>query len=580
MPTLRFSHVLLVDDFFRSAANGLESYVTNRRFLRGFFETALRRLGLPLREEAALSEGGRVDVARIMNRLGLPLTPAGWARACSADLTPALGLDGMPAFGPGCLVIGWGLTPALQRCIDRSGAAYLDVEIDPVRFTAHLHFCARSNDPAIAAALGARRVDEELFWNHATAAKAYFSRRGAASLFDERLRVGLFFGQSLVDLSLVSGGRMMHPAGAVAALRTLAESVDLLVIKPHPYEPALHGLAPIARAIPNVAWTQENTYALLSAANVQFASSLSSSVLAEARYFMKPARALIRADRNAAELLPRNASAWVTVGPEIGSLNFMAAACGAASPPAAAAWPAATIERAFSTRWGLDEQNPGLRSLPEAAFGRAYTFRVGSPAIAWLSHGWSVPDDTGVWSEGELACLVIPLPESGTAGSQRIEVRIDYHSVSSATSIYALVDGMVVPGQRGAGARRRSAVFVLAPSSFPDAAEGNRKCLVVQFAIGDPPPRVGDAGIGAKLRGRRPPARRPGLTLKKLRMSLRPAELVVAAPPVAPALATTQQQPRIVARLMLALAQSARWALGQEALRRDAAGPAAMRPGP
>ena len=73
-------------------------------------------------------------------------------------------------------MIGWGLTPALQGCIDRSGASYIDIEIDPVRFTSHLHLCARTNDPVIAAALRACTVDEEDFWNHAWMSSVFRTR--------------------------------------------------------------------------------------------------------------------------------------------------------------------------------------------------------------------------------------------------------------------------------------------------------------------------------------------------------------------------------------------------------------------
>ncbi len=525
MPARRFHQVLFVDDFFRSPDNGLHYFPANRRFLQGFFGSALGRLGLPMREIAPRSHGGTIDVARAMALLGLPATPAGWARACVADLAPLRGLEGLPAFGPGCLVIGWGLTPALQHCIDRSGASYLDIEIDPRRFTEHLHFCARTNDARIRAALEARAIDEELFWNHAAAIRGCFARRGAGALFDPRLRVGLFFGQSLVDLSLVSGGRSQHPSAVIGALRTLAQEVDLLVVKPHPYEPALHDLAPIARAIPNVAWTRENTYALLSADNLRFVAGLSSSVLTEARYFLQPVRALIRADRNAPECLPAACSPWLPVGPELGALDFMLDACRApgeeaAAPPAGAgAWPADAIERAFSTRWGFDDRDPGLQALPELVLGRDYAFRTGNPATAWLAHGWSAPDDVDTWSEGSLACLVIPLPPAavfahplqapGQAPAQRLRVRIDYRCEAQSTRVVALLDGAMLPGQRTSGAWRRSLVFELVPSP-------QRKCLVLQFF-------VGEAADAEMAEGVDEPVVRSGFTLRRLRVSMSPA---------------------------------------------------------
>ena len=553
MTTRRFNHIIFADDFFRSAANGLQYHVANRRFLRGFFDSTLGRLGLPVREAAPLSEGGRIDVARLMARLDLPCTPAGWARACIADLLPVHGRDGMPAFDPGGLVIGWGLTPALQHCIARSGASYLDIEIDPRRFTEHLHFCARTNDPVIEAALQARRVDEEVFWNHAAALKGFFARHGAPSLFDPRLRVGLFFGQSLVDLSLVSGGRTMHPASVIAPLRELAQGVDLLVVKPHPYEPALHDLAPIARAIPNVAWTHENTYALLSAANVHFAASLSSSVLTEARYFRKPAHALIRADRNAAGQLPVACSAWIPVGAGIGAMDFMATVCGGEGGDAArrhfAAWPAVAIDRAFMTRWGFDDQSRGLRDVPELQLGRPYLFHPGSPAAGWLSHGWSAPGAEGAKSAGELACLVVPLPPLPNTLSHRqphrLEVRIDYRSSTKATSVHAMFDGMVLAGSCTTGARRRSLVFEVPPAA-------GRKCLVLQFA-------VTDAGSGGVRRA----AGSSGFTIRKLQVSLRTARGVVSMPPLKSSMQWSGMRPvRALARVFRALRDSARGVTG------------------
>ncbi|MDQ0073762.1 hypothetical protein J2W34_005582 [Variovorax boronicumulans] len=564
MTTRRFNHVIFADDFFRSAANGLPYHAANRRFLRGFFDSALGRLGLPVREMAPLEGGGRIDVARLMARLDLSATPAGWARACIADLLPVHGREGLPAFDPGCLVIGWGLTPALQHCIARSGASYLDIEIDPRRFTEHLHFCARTNDSVIAAALQARRVDEEVFWNHASALKGHFARHGAPALFDPRLRIGLFFGQSLVDLSLVSGGRTMHPASVVAPLRELARSVDLLVIKPHPYEPALHDLAPIARAIPNAAWTGENTYALLSAGNVHFAASLSSSVLTEARYFRKPAHALIRADRNAAGQLPVACSAWIPVGPELGAMDFMSAVCGIAdaadmavmtntadtAPRHVAAWPTTAIDRAFMTRWGFDDQSRGLRDVAELQLGRPYLFHRGSPAAGWLSQGWSAPDAEGAKSVGESACLVIPLPSLAETLSRqqphRLEVRIDYRCNLKATSVHAMFDGVVLPGSCTTGAKRRSLVFEVQPTA-------GRKCLVLQFVVAD----------AARGNGRRAVAA-PGFTLRKLQVSLRTARGVVSMPPAVPSpVRWSEMRPvRALARVFRALRDSARGVTG------------------
>ena len=157
-----------------------------------------------------------------------------------------------------------------MRCIDDGGASFIDLEIAPIRFASHLAFCARTNDRLIETALAAWRIDEEACWNEAAVLQGYFSRRSSPFLFDRDLRVGLFCGQSAIDLALVRGGEIARPIDVLESVRELAGSVDLLVIKPHPYEPDPRHLMQLAAQIPNAAWTDGNIYALLCAQNLKF----------------------------------------------------------------------------------------------------------------------------------------------------------------------------------------------------------------------------------------------------------------------------------------------------------------------
>ena len=155
---------------------------------------------------------------------------------------------------------GSGMPPSLMHLLDQQGVSFLDVEIAPIRFATHLNFCARTNDRTIEAALQRLRIDDEVFWNEATVLQGYFSRRSAPSLFHADLRVGLFCGQSAIDLALVSDGKISRPIDALDTVRSLAKDVDVLVVKPHPYEPEHSQLAELASGIPNVAWTDANFY--------------------------------------------------------------------------------------------------------------------------------------------------------------------------------------------------------------------------------------------------------------------------------------------------------------------------------
>lgn len=428
MKSAHFDEIVFLDNFFRSSDNLLSSHPANRRFLFRAFGLPAGRLGVPCREVFARSEGGALDVAAMMRALELPQGPPGWAKTCVADLSPLLALALMPRFTPGTLVIGWGMPPSLMHLLDQQGVSFLDIEIAPVRFTSHLSFCARTNDRLIETALENWRIDDEAYWSEATVLQGYFSRRSAPDLFHRDLRVGLFCGQSAIDLALVRNGEIARPVEVLDAVRTLAKEVDLLVIKPHPYEPDLGQLVELAAGIPNVAWSDANFYALLCADNLRFVCGLSSGALHEASYFMKEALQLIEPDRNNRSRLPASCSDWISVGPGIASLAFLKSLCAEpATPPGtrASRFPDDALDRIFGIRWGLDAQNAGLRELPALEPGRTYALRDGTLPTGWLSAGWDIPKGAGVPCTAARACIVIPLKEGSWPDAASPSIRIN-----------------------------------------------------------------------------------------------------------------------------------------------------------
>ncbi|MEO5738827.1 MAG: hypothetical protein ABIQ82_15385, partial [Variovorax sp.] len=499
----RFDEIVFMDDFFRSSDNSLASHPANRRFLHKAFRHSASRLGIACREEFARSDGGQLDVAAMMKVLGLAPTPAGWAKASATDLTPAVEVGLMSRLTPRTLVIGWGLTPSLMHFIDRSGAAFIDLEISPVRFTSHLAFCARTNDRQIEAALAAWLIDEELFWNEAIVLESYFSRRGTSLLIDRHTTVGLFCGQSVVDLALIRDGEIARPIDALEEIRELARSVDLLLIKPHPYESDLRHLTRLAGQISNVAWTDSNIYALMCADNLSFVCGLSSGALREAAYFMKRAVPLIEADRNRRDKLPAACSDWLITEPGLLSIQGLSRICGCADgvTQRPTRFPDDALDRAFGFRWGWDAQSTGLRAAPELAFDRVYDFQAGQPATAWLSFGWSAPEGTGVWTGGTRACVAIPLVSSTPTGATELCARIEgllFVGTSDRNPIVrAWIGGQQADVQTAGGTTGETEVrFILkAPSTdMPKAG-----VLVLEFDITDPQ-RPSDCGLGADTR--------------------------------------------------------------------------------
>ena len=473
-----------MDDFFRAPVNQVSAGSDNRRFLHRSFRPSAQRLNLACRELAPLSEGGDIDTAVLMRMLSLPTGPAGWAQASRAKLEGVAGSGALPELGSDTLVIGWGLPPSILNWIDASGAAFLDVEVDPLRFAEHLSLCVRSNDPGIVQAARACRRHDETLWNEATVIQAYFARHGSTHLFDRNLRLGLFCGQTGVDLALVRDGRMAQPDDFIDQVGALARTVDLLLIKPHPYERNLEHLARLAQAIPNAVWTDQNIYALLCAENLEFVCAISSGALREAAYFLKPSIALCEPDRNRRELLPAACSPWTAVSADILSAEFFAQCCGVAPPAAGhrrSAFAADALDRIFGTRWGLDGKDPGLPALPTMRPGIRYAMNQGRAESAWLHFGWQTPGANGTHSLRSHAGAVIPVGRNASpadAGPRVLRIRA---RLAAGCRLRAWVTGQP-GGQRSFDAGTMSALLHFdLPAHILD--QGGAGLLIAQFEI-------------------------------------------------------------------------------------------------
>ncbi|BCQ54062.1 hypothetical protein [Burkholderia gladioli] len=411
--------LVFIDDFFRVSENGLPCSPENRKFLRAFFGTGASRLGWRVREFSAQSQKGSICIPKLMESLGLPQDSAGWAAACTANLQPAAEQLAVLALTPASLVIGWGLPPSIMQYVESCGAAFLDVEIDSIRFTRNLHLAVRTNDPGIQAELERLRVDDEVFWASAASLRGHFARRGNSSIAHSHLSVGLFVGQTSVDLALVGGGRLAQPADFLETIQQWAQQVDLLAIRPHPAQPAPDQFRVLLDSIPNALLVSHNTYSLLCADNLAFVGAMSSGVLKEAPYFgCHDVRRLLADDRNTAKLLPRDCSPWITVKLEVASarsLKAFSVARSHANTQLAAEQPSTfdedTLNQIFAYRWGLDPAAVGLPEFPSLSPGQSLSMAAGTPAAqsTLFTHGWHWPESWGTWTAEEHAGLVVLL---------------------------------------------------------------------------------------------------------------------------------------------------------------------------
>lgn len=423
----RFGRVHFLDDFLRSDVNQLVHHTPNLRAIAALFGAAADRAGMPTVWTLPRTAGGKLDVKAHMQSLDLPCSPSGWASACDADLTAWEQFSPLAGIATDTLVIGWCLPPSLLRFIDARGIIFVDFEIAPIRFCRHLKLWARTNDELVLSALNDWADDPEEPWLEAAVIRSSVARHGPPVFGDGSASVGLFAGQTEIDLALVADGRIRQAHEVIDDVAALARTVDVLAIKPHPYALDVTPLRDLAAAIPNAVWTRQNLYTLYCADNIRFTCGLSSGALLEAPYFGKVSHAFITPDRSSSEKLPARCSPWLMVSPGVASFAWLQRVCsvdisdsGCKQVSTATSHTMAdALDKIFKQRWAFDQPNESLFSVE---IGQRYRLTPGSPALSCLAFGWAEPESWGTWSSGDTACLCLPFQSIQPASRLKIEV--------------------------------------------------------------------------------------------------------------------------------------------------------------
>ena len=102
----------------------------------------------------------------------------------------------------------------------------------------------------------------------------------------------LLIGQTNVDRSLIVNGRLRNLASYADVLPDAVGRGHTVLFKPHPYNRTAFGLFESGIAFNAIRWTSANVYTLMADPELRKIVGISSSVLAEARYFDKQAEAL------------------------------------------------------------------------------------------------------------------------------------------------------------------------------------------------------------------------------------------------------------------------------------------------
>lgn len=411
--------VAFIDDFFRSPVNGLTSHPVNRRWLTELFRLNLQRLGFSCCE---LDHDFSVDVAELMARLNVEKSPAGWAETFVADLPRQWLSQSLAPLADCDLIIGWGLNPSVMRLLDGAGVRYMDFEIDPLRFARDLRLCVRTNSSVIADALADWELCDEEYYDAAASLRASFARIGLEPVLSSSARVGVLFGQSRIDASIVCNGRFATFEAVFDQICDWSRQFDAVVLKAHPYDANRQQLHNLSLRLPNTYLSYHNAYYLLSSPNVVSASALSSSLIEEAKYFLVPAARLIVPDRDNPAMAPANASRWFRVDAHIASRAFLARILTDQSPaPPRHGHMTSAVTEAFGMRWGLDRSLAAPRQTPAIELSQTYGLGQVPGSADFLVEGWSTTIAEGSWSIGSFSAIQFRLPAAHPKA-----IRIDF----------------------------------------------------------------------------------------------------------------------------------------------------------
>jgi hypothetical protein len=346
---LKPGKAVFMTDFLRCSLNELPAPTSNRKLLTHLFRPALQGLGWNCAESFSTYEGGSVDSKAIMQSLDISPGVVGWASSISSNITPAME-NYFSEILSADLVLSYGITPSIARLLDRMSIPYIDVEVSPLRFGADLFWYARSNHQGIAAALDGASISDDYFYGEAAHLSAALAWRGLDKVLDAQKKYGVFVGQSKIDVALIAKGVIVKPEDFAADIVSYFSDVDEVIFAPHPYDNLPDASARIGAILNGkpVRDSDVKTYQLLCANNVSKISALSSSVLKEASYFMKPAQSLMTPDRDQIQF-------WKNTSQDISSRRFWKSILDDVVLVQAQPYAVRSLKNVFGMGWGQDD---------------------------------------------------------------------------------------------------------------------------------------------------------------------------------------------------------------------------------
>ena len=293
------------------------------------------------------------------------------------------------------LVIGFELSPNQMRVLYAAGVPFIDVAIDPIRFERDIFLALRTNMPALAGALAS-------YETHTDAIS--YRRRPPSSVMLDRPGKVLFAGQTDIDASLVTNGRIGTIDPYLPALREQLGAGETMWLKPHPYGRVHQSILKLHEVFTKSRLVTDNMYAMLASGEIARVITLSSGVAYEAPFFGIPATTLLIPDVRHVE----NVSRTIRLSPDALPLSLWRNTGRSTTNKMI---PKASLRSSLGLAWAY----PSPENFPNRSVEHddviEFSNREARSGVAGLcGFGWSHPETTGYWTNGPLATLLVQPP--------------------------------------------------------------------------------------------------------------------------------------------------------------------------
>jgi hypothetical protein len=209
----------------------------------------------------------------------------GWVALFDSESIPREAAARMAAAFDGvAAVIGFELAEVQKRLLTRLGIPFVDLNIHPYRFGPDLLFAVQTNHGDVLEALVGHHAEDHVFEPWADLVAATAVKMAVNPPVTEEI---LVVGQTRVDRSLLVGGRLIDLRDVAAAFHDAIGPDAPILYKPHPYNADGFGLHDVGLPLRRIREVSDNAYALMAQDAIRRVVGISSSLVAEARFFGK-----------------------------------------------------------------------------------------------------------------------------------------------------------------------------------------------------------------------------------------------------------------------------------------------------